>query len=266
MATPHFRHQLHLYSHQVVRFSLLMAGLLLTQAAQAQHRSPTSAKRGRGGEVKSVTVNNLPGYDDKWFHGGFQLNVSATRYRIEQSSLVSKREVSSNALTTPSFGVNFIGDARLADFFTLRFTPGVEFATRRIEYKPLTYSPKDPDDPKEIKNQDIGGTILEFPLLLKFHSARRRNTRMYLIGGAKASYNITSKRQDPETSYLRTEKLDYSVEYGVGLDMFYPFFKFAPELRFSYGLPNVLQPNTDVYSRNLQRMRSNAVTLYLNFE
>ncbi|WP_054413233.1 porin family protein [Hymenobacter sp. DG25A] len=265
MATPHVRHQLYLYRHQITCWALAAASLLaFTNPAQAQ--SPTRAKRGRGGQVKSITVNNLPAYDQKWFHGGFQLNASATRYRIEQSSRINAREVSSNALVAPSFGINFIGDARLADFFTLRFTPGVSFATRRIEYKALNYSPKSEDDPEEIKTQEVGGTILEFPLLLKFHSERRRNTRMYVVAGAKGSYNVTNRRQDPETSYLRTDNIDYSLEYGVGLDMFYPFFKFAPELRFSHGLPNVLQPGEDVYSRNLQRLRTNAVTLYLNFE
>ncbi|WP_262922895.1 hypothetical protein [Hymenobacter cellulosilyticus] len=43
-------------------------------------------------------------------------------------------------------------------------------------------------------------------------------------------------------------------------------FKFAPELRFSHGLSNLLVPGKDVYSRSLQSMKSNTVTLYLNFE
>ncbi|MBG8553618.1 MULTISPECIES: type IX secretion/gliding motility protein PorT/SprT [Hymenobacter] len=259
MATPHVRYQLHLYRHQVAAL-LLALGLLAGHAAEAQ--SPTRARRGRNGNVKTLFVNNLPGYDDKWFHGGFQLNVSATRFRVEHSPRYTQsREVSANAIMSPSFGVNFVGDARLADFFTLRFTPGVEFSNRRIEYKPLSYSPAD-----SIKTQEVGGTVLEFPLLLKFHSERRRNSRMYLIAGAKASVSVTNRRQDPETSVLRTAGTDYSLEYGVGMDLFYPFFKFAPELRFSHGLPNVLQNNSDVYSRNLQRLRTNAVTLYLNFE
>ncbi|QIX63201.1 PorT family protein [Hymenobacter sp. BT18] len=259
MATPHFRHQLHLHRYKIAGL-LVGAGLLLSHAADAQ--SPTRARRGRNGNVKTLTVNNLPGYDDKWFHGGFQLNASATRFRVEHSNrYVQTREVSANSVISPSFGVNFIADARLADFFNLRFTPGVSFANRRIEYKPLSYSPAD-----SIKTQEVGGTVLEFPLLLKYHSERRGNSRMYLIAGAKASVSVTNRRQDPETSVLRTANTDYSLEYGVGMDLFYPFFKFAPELRFSHGLPNVLQSGTDVYSRNLQRLRTNAVTLYLNFE
>ena len=48
--------------------------------------------------------------------------------------------------------------------------------------------------------------------------------------------------------------------------MFYPFFKFAPELRFSNGIINRYAPGVNPYSRSVHGAKSNTVTLYLNFE
>lgn len=223
--------------------------------------------------MKSITVENLPGYDDKWFHPGFYIAPHASRFVIEQSPAYianqgTSRGLTANSVMSPGFSVGFVGDARLGDYFNLRFAPGVSFVTRQIEFKPNGYSPDpaNPDDPKEIVTQEVGGTMVDFPLLLKFKSDRRRNTRVYLVGGLKPSVSVGSRRKDPEKNQLTAASSDLAVEYGVGLDLFYPFFKFAPELRFSHGLTNLYEPANNVYSRSLQSMRSNSVTLYLTFE
>ena len=52
----------------------------------------------------------------------------------------------------------------------------------------------------------------------------------------------------------------------MGLDLFYPLFKLAPELRFSHGLSNLLVPHNDVFSNSLQSMSTNSVTLYINIQ
>jgi hypothetical protein len=77
------------------------------------------------------------------------------------------------------------------------------------------------------------------------------------------------KKNDPEV--LQLNSYDLTLEYGVGLDMFYPYFKFAPEIRYSRGLANLHQPyyNADagtIYNNSLQKLTTNTITLYLNFE
>ena len=64
MATPPFRYQLHLHGAQLIRLALV-AGLLavLPLAAQAQRKARARVNRSSKGVVKSVTVQNLPGYD-----------------------------------------------------------------------------------------------------------------------------------------------------------------------------------------------------------
>ncbi|WP_375435845.1 porin family protein [uncultured Hymenobacter sp.] len=272
MATPHVRHQLHLHRSQVSRFALLIFLALATSlGAQAQRKSKSSASRAKNGRVKSITVNNLPGYDDKWFHPGFYIAPHFSRFKVEQSpayiqNLNTNRGLSVNALNGPGFSVGFVGDVRLADYFNLRFAPGVSFITRQLEFKPAGYTPANTDEPTELLTQEIGSTQADFPLLLKFHSERRRNTRVYVVAGVKPSVNVGNRRRDRERNFITTDNTDVAIEYGVGMDLFYPFFKFAPELRFSHGLKNLYLPENNIYSNSLQRLRSNTVTLYLTFE
>ncbi|UOQ51365.1 type IX secretion/gliding motility protein PorT/SprT [Hymenobacter cellulosivorans] len=267
MATPHFWHQLHLHGAKVAALTALtlVAGLA-PHTSFAQKKSKSSSSKGSRGQVKSITVNNLPGYDDKWFHPGFYIAPNFSRYKIEQSAayvqaIKNGTAVSANSLVSPGLSVGFIGDVRLADYFNLRFAPGVSFLTRRIEFKPYGYQPAD-----SVFTQEIGGTQIDLPLLLKFKSERRRNARVYVVGGIKPSVNVGNRRKDPLRNQLQAASGDLAIEYGVGLDLFYPLFKFAPELRFSHGLTNLRVPGNDVYSRSLQSMKSNTVTLYLNFE
>lgn len=259
MATPHVRHKLHLHGTKIISSALVgLALLALPLGAQAQVKK--RAKTTRSGNVKSITVDNLADYDYKWFHPGFYIAPNFASYRIEQSqTYVSSQAVTANSIISPGFSVGFVGDVRLADYFNLRFTPGVSYLTRRIEFKRLGTT-------DSIETQEIGAVQLDFPLLLKFKSERRRNARVYVVGGVKPSFNVGNRRKDPERNLLRAAESDIALEYGVGLDLFYPLFKFAPELRFSHGLTNVLQPGTDIYSRSLQSMRAHTVTLFLTFE
>lgn len=245
----------------------LVAGLLalLPSAAQAQRKARARANRTAKGVVKSVTVQNLPAYDERWFHPGMYLSFSGTKFNIEQSDYyVANKWVTANSIISPSLGVGFIGDARLGgpgSPFILRFAPGVIFQTRSIEFRPIGYP-----QPDSIVTQNITSTVVQFPVLLKYQSDRRRNARMYMIAGLNPSVTATNRRNDPLHNVLRAEGTDLTLEYGVGLELFYPLFKLAPELRFSHGLKNLLVPRNDVFSRSLQYMSTNAVTLYINIQ
>lgn len=265
MATPHFRHQLHLHRSQLTRGALLLGvlGLLLPTAAVAQ-RKPD---RNRKGQIKGITVNNLPAYDDRWFHPGLYVALSSSRYFIEQSDFyIQRRNISANSISSASFGVGVIGDVRLGDYkspFILRFAPGVTFSSRQVEFKPLANYQYQADS---IVTQEVVSTVIQFPLMLKYQSDRRRNTRLYMIAGINPIVTVGNRRDDGKRNILRQTDSDLAIEYGFGFDFFYPLFKFAPELRFSHGLRNVLVPQNDVFSRSLQGLTTNSVTLYINIQ
>ena len=266
MATTHFRHQLHLHGAQLKRLALLgLLGLLVPTAALAQRKASAKANRGKGGAVKTITVKNLPAYDERWFHPGMYVAFTASRFDIEQSATyINRQNITANSIISPSLQVGFIGDARLGgpeSPFILRFAPGVDFLTRKVEFRPRGYP-----NPDSIVTQELTATVVHFPILLKYQSDRRRNSRVYMIAGLSPSLTASNRRSDPLRNQIQTLNSDLTLEYGVGLDLFYPLFKLAPELRFSHGLRNLLVPHNDVFSQSLQRMSTNSVTLYINIQ
>ena len=275
MATPHVRYQLHLHGPKVRApgrcggVGLLLVLLLAAGPALAQRKRSDDIDRGRKGHIKGITVDNLPNYNARFFRPGIYIAPNFSRFFIEQSAAYfaaaqQGQGVSANSIISPGFGVGFIGDIRLgspATPFHLRFAPGLNFLTRRVEFRGAGAG-----QPDTIRTQEVGTTQLELPLLLKYQSNRRRNTRFYMIGGLKPSLAVTQRQNTPAINQLSVVRNDLLLEYGVGLDLFYPYFKFGPELRFSHGLRNVIDPRNNKYSNSLQSLRTNTVTLYLNIE
>ena len=70
------------------------------------------------------------------------------------------------------------------------------------------------------------------------------------------------------------QRSDLMFEVGMGLDLYYPFFKMIPELKFCFGLNNVLQTvRTDLsdasmlkYSNAIDGARNSMIVLTLYFE
>lgn len=275
MATPYVRHQLDLHRSQIAAAGwtprllrgalllLVLSGLPLLAQAQRK-RSDDGVNRNRKGAIKSIRVDNLGAYNQRFFRPGFYVAPHFARFVVEQSeTYIQRADIAVNSIISPGLTVGFIGDIRLGPPttpFHLRFAPGVSFLTRRVEFKGLRAKAD------TVYTQEVGTTQIELPLLLKYQSDRRRNTRVYLIGGIKVSRTINTRLNDELRNRLRAAPQDLSLEYGFGLDLFYPLFKFGPELRFSHGLRNLLAPRNDGYSQRLQSLRSNTVTLYLNIE
>ena len=90
---------------------------------------------------------------------------------------------------------------------------------------------------------------------------------MYLVGGLKpgieASANNSAENND---DVIPIQKANLSLDFGVGFDLYYPLFKFSPELRFSKGLPNMLGAEVNQFSTGIQSLRTNTITLYLLFQ
>ncbi|KAA5549532.1 PorT family protein [Adhaeribacter rhizoryzae] len=246
MAFSYLRHQFYLYRFKII-FSFLVFLLLVLKGFTVSAQD------------KKYIQKNLSNHDDKPMHYGFYLAGNTARFTLEHSDYYVDRlrdSMTVNPKFYPGFAIGFVLNRRITDFIDLRFLPGVSFYSRGVEYKTSS----------ETVTQEMGATSIEFPLLFKFKSLRRSNVRMYLVGGAKAGVDIGNKKKANASNQLEVNTQDFAIEYGVGLDMFYPFFKFAPELRFSNGITNRYAAGVNPYSRSVQAVRSNTVTLYLNFE
>ena len=201
---------------------------------------------------------NLPYYDDKFMHYGFTLGINASGFKSKVSSGYFDNDTTLNVSPTytPGFSLGFIVNFRLHEHFDLRVLPTVGFYSRSVTY----------DFTNSTEIQTIESTFMEIPLLLKYKSMRRGNSRVYVLGGFKAAIEAGAKKKQRKSSDLRTNGFDFCLDLGVGMDIYCPLFKFSPELRFSHGLLNLLSNDPNVYSSSLSRLSTNTISLFLNFE
>ncbi len=212
--------------------------------------------------AQKIDKINLANHDAKSMHYGFHLSLNVAKFKLEHSqyyldSLYKPTGTTIFSKGMPGFNIGFVLNKKITDYVDLRFLPGVGFYSRSIDYETAE---------GEKTKQEFGITAAEFPLLVKLKSNRRKNVRMYVVGGVKAAINVGNKKKGTAASQMEINSNDFAVEYGVGVDLFYPFFKFAPELRFSNGLNNLRSPGNNLGAKSLDRVVTNTVTLYLFFE
>jgi hypothetical protein len=203
---------------------------------------------------------HLEYYDDKPIHYGILFAVPFTRFNIKHNNDFLSKD-SAFVIQSPnraSFRFGFIVNAFLTDHFDLRTTPSVSLYERQVKF---SY----PGGIDKLEKRE--STWIEVPLLLKYKSLRRVNSRMYMLAGVTLGIETNVKRsRGGGAGKLDTKSSDFSIDYGVGYEQFFEFFKFAPELRFSHGLTNMFKPAKNSIGTGIDRLSTHTVTLYLNFE
>jgi hypothetical protein len=206
---------------------------------------------------------NNPNYDQRKMTYGFLIGLHTTAYQIRYSDLFVTPALdnlhSVQPQWSPGFVLGLIVNYRLADFLDLRLTPQVAFYEHRLQY---IYNDKTPKD-----EQVVETTVVEFPFLLKYKSTRRGNIRMYMIGGIKPGFEASGKKEvDNTVSSLEVKNFSTNLDVGFGFDLYYPLFKFSPEIRFSRGLNNLLDNTTNKYGQPLKSVNTNTITVYFLFQ
>ncbi|MDQ6482147.1 porin family protein [Dyadobacter sp. LHD-138] len=242
MHTINLRDLLHLHRAKIIIGILFLC--VISQEVKAQ---------GQG-----YVRRHLEYYDDKPIHYGILFAMPLAKYNIRRSeAFASDTAYLIQSPLKGAFRMGFIINAYLNERFDIRTTPSVSLYEREVKYS----YPNSVD-----KTDKRESTWLEIPLLVKYKSKRRVNTRMYMIAGVTMGIETNVKRSRGGTGSngrLDTQTSDFTLDYGVGYERFFEFFKFSPELRFSHGLKNVFQ---GAPSSGISRLTSHTVTLYLNFE
>ncbi len=214
-------------------------------------------------------------YDSRPLHFGFLFGLAGSNYNY-----VSINSNKDEIISPKYFGFQIGGTVNyaLGQHFELKSGINVALFERHLNInmlKPL--SPKINAEPTQSLNLLRESTWLEIPLSIKFRSIRRKNKRFYMLAGAKIGLEANTRNKDfsnLSNDYNRTiyaKKTDFNLEYGLGFEQFFQFFKFSPEIRFSHGLFSVYQsPNgTDPVSlryRDITNLKTHTVSLILNFE
>lgn len=212
---------------------------------------------------RQVGMNN-PNYDNRFLSYGFLIGLHTTTYQLKYSDRFVSRDLdniySISPRWSPGFSLGFIVNLKLADFLDFRVLPKVAFYEHELEYRFLDDTPT--------KKELVETTVVEFPMVFKYKSERRGNNRMYLVGGVKPGFEASGKNdlESVGDDNLPINEFNFSLELGFGLDIYYPLFKFSPEIRFSKGLTNMLGSEVNPLSEGIDRLNTNTVTLYLLFQ
>lgn len=255
----------------VVLVVLLASGNLLAQGVNFKQDETRVSDNSTVYKTYYKKGKNLPGYDDKLLHYGFFVGTNLSTFNTSASSYFMNRLQDSlgraDSLTligvdpVPGLGftTGFIFNVRVNEFIDVRFLPSVSFYSRFVEFKHRN------GFRRNMLNR-FTYSFIELPMLVKFKSQRRMNSRAYFLAGVKPAWEVGSRRDEQGIDELRANSFDFSVDVGAGFDLYYPYFKFSPEVRFSFGMVDLKYPDSNRYARSIRSMNTYTVQFLLNFE
>ncbi len=207
---------------------------------------------------KSIAQGNLPFADDKPVHFGFSLGVNFMDFAVIPTSYddnISVRRI------VPGFSVGAISDFRLSKSLNFRITPTLMLNQRILNYT-------------DESETDLLSVPFYIPFYIKYSSVRTGNFRPYLIGGA--GFWMDWGRNKEKTVLLKP--FDLLLEAGMGTCIYFSFFKLAPELKFAFGINNMLtpldqrdagallNPQTIKHTESINKLTTRMITLTFHFE
>ena len=177
-------------------------------------------------------VRNLPYYDQRLLHWGFCLGVNTPDITFTHNgSQAGEGWYAACPNVNPAFFVGLMGDIAITEHLNFRVSPMLYFQERKIAFERSIG-----DGVREINSQQLKTTYLEIPVSLKVSTRRINNYRPYIVGGLQASWDMTHENETP----IVFEHLDFGLHIGLGCDIYLPFFKLSPELRFNLGLKDMI--------------------------
>ncbi|MDA3893283.1 MAG: porin family protein [Salinivirgaceae bacterium] len=162
------------------------------------------------------------------------------------------------------FGASIVGNMRINENWDLRLLPGLYFGQRQLDYLMNKEGSKD----IILHDMVIESTFLQFPLLLKYRAERQNNYRPYVVFGVNYALDLASRKKikEQEKPKIRLDRHDVLLEAGFGVDYYLPYFKFSSEIRFSYGILNIVNYDDTRYTQAIKKLGTKMVTLVIYFE
>lgn len=210
------------------------------------------------GFAQERTVQNRPYTDLRQFHFGVIVgmhlqdlefvNAGPRMIDLEDGNgLVEKLVSVDQDRWDAGFTVGVLGELRLNTHFQLRIAPTMYFGTRHIVFRNLT-DRNALGEPTE-QAQDLKTAYISCAFDLIAAAPRFNNHRPYVMLGLNPMMNLSRKNNQ----FLKLKSSDIFLEVGVGCDFYLPYFKLRPELKFMFGLSNVLdnQHVKDLNDKNL---------------
>lgn len=211
-------------------------------------------------------VLNRPYADNRAWHLGFSVGLHTQDIAFTHNGYITEDGEAwfiEQPGFQPGFCVNGLIDFRLNNYFNVRFNPGLYFGNRDIKMLDQTYG--------NTERQSLKSAFVVMPVDLKFSSVRYRNARPYVSAGVMPAVDVAKKRAD----IIRLKNFDTYLTVAIGCDFYLPYFKLIPELKFCFGLGDVLQrerpdlvddPAKLKFTESLKKATSKMIVLTFYFE
>jgi hypothetical protein len=236
-----------LFRWQSVSLALALLFLLSTQEASAQ--APGNY--------------NFFDFQQKPYYFGITLGYNSSRFtpfnsdQFLQSDSIRVVESASG----PGFNLGIVTNLKMGDHFDFRFLPTLSFAERTISYTRFGRR-------SNFSERRVESVLVEMPFHLRYKSAPYKDMRLFVIAGVKYAFDVASDSQTRQAETLvRIAPNEFALEYGAGVQFFFPFFIFSPEIKISHGIGNTLIYNENIEeSTVLEKILSRTFTLSFHFE
>ena len=210
-------------------------------------------------------LQNLPYADRRLFHLGFTLGLHSQDLILTHSGVEDENgEIWFSEIPNYSTGIaiGLISDLYLNDYLNLRFIPTLYLGDKYFIFKGQNSG-------EEFKTR-IRNNYISLPLQFKISAQRNENFRPYLLVGGFSNIELAQKKN----LAILLKQNDIGIELGIGCDFYLPMFKLAPELKFSFGLKDILEKEREDlkdelllrYSNSLSKATSRMIILSFNFE
>lgn len=231
-------------------FLLLLLLLGVQLALQAQER----------------IVQHKPFIDERSWHYGFYIGIHDQSLKIQNQAYIEATTgaqwIAENDKQNFGFSVGILGNWRLHKYVDLRLSPGLHFGSKHFTLRNLQNGKRE--------GQEMRSTFIALPMESKITAPRFNNYRPYITMGLHPMLDLTSALGQP----IRTKAFQTYASVGMGCDFYLPFFKLNPEIKFLFGLHDVLQRRRDdltelpllAPTQSIASARPAMVMLVFNFE
>lgn len=205
---------------------------------------------------------NFRDFQKKQYYFGLTVGLNNSGYRINQSEFFINND--SIRITeggnAGGFILHMIANLKLGDYFDFRVLPGFAFSQRSLDF---TYR-----ESSDVVKNNVESVFFDLPMLIRFKSAPYKDKRAFVVAGMKYSYDVASNSKTREAKTLiKISPHDFQFEVGLGMQFFYPYFIFSPELKYSRGVGNILIYDDQLnQSKVLENVVSQVITLSFHFE
>ena len=200
-------------------------------------------------------------YDNQLYHFGFIIGVSNTKFQIEYGDLFTNQADFEQILSKyqPGFNVGIIMDAKIGKNLNLRVTPSFNFTDQNLYFFKNNISTIYPQNNTGVSN-------FEIPIYLKYRSNRVNNGRAYILLGGNYMIDLSATEELVQAQEIEFYKKNYSLDIGFGVDIYFAYFKFSPEIKYSYGLKNMLIDQGNEFNKMINRLSTRGILVSLTFE